>query len=188
MWQSEPEVAGARKMSRGFTLIELLVVIAIVSILAAILFPVFARARENARRASCMSNLKQMGLAAMMYTQDHDETCPPASNPSPGIADADYPGGKWGTGGGANALYWPQLIYPYSKSIQLFYCPSGVNYPKPILGQYGANGNVLIVAGSTPLKLAAINAPASTYMAMDAGELVDLCHYHDQRCGESPWI
>src|SRR5689334_5202516 len=60
----------------GFTLIELLVVIAIIAILAAILFPVFARARENARRASCQSNLKQIGLGIMMYTQDYDETFP----------------------------------------------------------------------------------------------------------------
>ena len=67
---------GDRRSSYGFTLIELLVVIAIIAILAAILFPVFARARENARRASCVSNAKQIGLAAMMYTQDNDERLP----------------------------------------------------------------------------------------------------------------
>jgi prepilin-type N-terminal cleavage/methylation domain-containing protein len=62
-----------KKVKRGFTLIELLVVIAIIAILAAILFPVFARARENARRASCQSNLKQIALGVFMYNQDYDE-------------------------------------------------------------------------------------------------------------------
>lgn len=65
-----------KKSKHGFTLIELLVVIAIIAILASILFPVFARARENARRSSCMSNLKQLGLAFMQYTQDYDEQLP----------------------------------------------------------------------------------------------------------------
>ena len=64
----------------GFTLIELLVVIAIIAILAAILFPVFAQAREKARAISCISNLKQIGTASMMYTQDYDETIVPAGN------------------------------------------------------------------------------------------------------------
>jgi len=63
---------------RGFTLIELLVAIAVIAILAAILFPVFARARENARRSSCTSNLKQQGLAIMQYAQDYDELMVPA--------------------------------------------------------------------------------------------------------------
>src|SRR5690606_1337372 len=67
------ETMTRRKDRHAFTLIELLVVIAIIAILAAILFPVFARARENARRTSCQSNLKQMGLAIMQYTQDYDE-------------------------------------------------------------------------------------------------------------------
>ncbi|MDH7568888.1 MAG: prepilin-type N-terminal cleavage/methylation domain-containing protein, partial [Armatimonadota bacterium] len=64
------------KRRRGFTLIELLVVIAIIAILAALLFPVFARARENARKATCMSNCKQIGMATMQYVQDYDETFP----------------------------------------------------------------------------------------------------------------
>jgi prepilin-type N-terminal cleavage/methylation domain-containing protein len=65
-----------KKANKAFTLIELLVVVAIIGVLAAILFPVFARARENARRSSCMSNLKQIGLGVMMYVQDYDETYP----------------------------------------------------------------------------------------------------------------
>ena len=91
--------------NKGFTLIELLVVIAIIAILAAILFPVFARARENARRASCQSNLKQIGLGILQYQQDYDERFPGRFNP------------------GTNQN-WRGLIQPYIKSTQLFACPS----------------------------------------------------------------
>ena len=92
---------------QGFTLIELLVVIAIIAILAAILFPVFAKARENARRASCQSNEKQIGLGIMQYTQDYDET---------------YPNTCCG-----NSLFqpWQAAIQPYLKSTQILQCPSG---------------------------------------------------------------
>src|SRR5437879_2648731 len=76
--EKETQMVSPTKRSRGFTLIELLVVIAIIAILAAILFPVFAQAREKARQTSCLSNAKQMGLAVMMYVQDYDETFPPA--------------------------------------------------------------------------------------------------------------
>jgi prepilin-type N-terminal cleavage/methylation domain-containing protein/prepilin-type processing-associated H-X9-DG protein len=91
-----------RKFTRGgFTLIELLVVIAIIAILAAILFPVFAQAREKARGISCLSNCKQAGTAFYMYVQDYDETML-----------------KMGAGSD-----WWSLIYPYTKNLQLFYCP-----------------------------------------------------------------
>ncbi|RYG71697.1 DUF1559 domain-containing protein [bacterium] len=93
----------------GFTLIELLVVIAIIAILAAILFPVFGRARENARRSSCMSNLKQLGLGTMQYTQDYDEYLPDATyGPASAITDPK----------------WMDVIFPYVKSEQIFTCPS----------------------------------------------------------------
>jgi prepilin-type N-terminal cleavage/methylation domain-containing protein/prepilin-type processing-associated H-X9-DG protein len=96
----------------GFTLIELLVVIAIIGILAAILFPVFARARENARRSSCQSNLKQIGLAFSQYSQDYDEMLPPSRNVG---ATA------------ANIFIWPVMLYPYTKNFQIYYCPSNLN-------------------------------------------------------------
>lgn len=172
MQKLQCKIKDVRSARRGFTLIELLVVIAIIAVLSAILFPVFARARENARRASCMSNLKQMGLAVMMYLQDYDETYPSIIDSSPGIAAADYPGGQWGSGTSANWLYWQQIIYPYSKSVQIAYCPSGVAYAKPTLGQYGANENIFVddnPPNTKPLKMAAMAAPASTYMIMDTG-------------------
>jgi prepilin-type N-terminal cleavage/methylation domain-containing protein/prepilin-type processing-associated H-X9-DG protein len=97
----------AQHRARGFTLIELLVVIAIIAILAAILFPVFARARENARRTSCASNLKQMGLAYAQYTQDYDEKFPHAD-------------------GSGQDVFNGQL-QPYIKSLQLSRCPSAKN-------------------------------------------------------------
>src|SRR5579859_3158837 len=109
-------------MSRrsAFTLIELLVVIAIIAILAAILFPVFAQAREKARTISCLSNTKQIGLAAMMYVQDYDETY--FSAPWPGDC-AD--GGYWaGATAGQPTEHWAVLLYPYVKNAQLFKCPS----------------------------------------------------------------
>jgi prepilin-type N-terminal cleavage/methylation domain-containing protein/prepilin-type processing-associated H-X9-DG protein len=151
----------------GFTLIELLVVIAIIAILAAILFPVFARARENARRTSCISNLKQMGLAAMQYTQDYDEGLPVALYSVPG--GYSYPdGSEWYT----DTLYWPQMLYPYHKSTQVFFCPSSPdrNRTDPRRLNYGAN-EVVIAYSSSPIKLATIVSPATTYMMMDASDI-----------------
>lgn len=92
---------------RAFTLIELLVVIAIIAILAAILFPVFARARESARRSSCSSNMKQLGLGLLQYTQDNDEKFPGADC----YLTANNRGG------------WASAIYPYVKSSQVYVCP-----------------------------------------------------------------
>ncbi|RYX85718.1 DUF1559 domain-containing protein [bacterium] len=102
---------------RGFTLIELLVVIAIIAILAAILFPVFARARENARRSSCQSNLKQIGLGAIQYVQDYDEQMVRVSY---GVSNGDGPSD-------VNRYKWMDAIQPYVKSTQIFDCPSNAN-------------------------------------------------------------
>ena len=103
---------GVSRKNYGFTLIELLVVIAIIAILAAILFPVFAQAREKARQTSCLSNMKQIGLATMQYVQDYDETFPTT--------------GAWSGIGvsGATEWYWALRIEPYIKSIPALWCPS----------------------------------------------------------------
>src|SRR4028118_2247831 len=96
-------------VNRGFTLIELLVVIAIIAILASILFPVFARARENARRSSCQSNLKQIGLGILQYVQDYDER---------------YPMYRIDSATTGLRSTWFAQAQPYLKSTQLFACPS----------------------------------------------------------------
>lgn len=163
---------GAQK-KQGFTLIELLVVIAIIAILAAILFPVFARARENARRASCMSNMKQLGLAFMQYTQDYDEQLPTNGAPS----------------GAIPPYSWDVCIAPYSgvkvqsgSSPAIFRCPSDTSadtkrsYAVPYSGNYAPDGGASNVFGydgtATPplligVKIASIPQPAETLLLME---------------------
>lgn len=158
---------------KGFTLIELLVVIAIIAILAAILFPVFARARENARRASCQSNLKQIGLGTMMYLQDHDERYPFGKQARAGLDSSwsstvipnDH---EWAT---ASNIFWPLFITPYTKSIQVYRCPSSSYNSRAFYGHYGANILMLRDDGGTATALAqaAIPSVTTTYMIMDAG-------------------
>ena len=109
---------------KGFTLIELLVVIAIIAILAAILFPAFAKARESARRSSCSSNMKQMGIAMMQYSQEYDEKMVASQTRGPDNTAA------------GNFAYWQYLVQPYIKSKDLFKCPSNSGSEKP----YGGNG------------------------------------------------
>jgi prepilin-type N-terminal cleavage/methylation domain-containing protein/prepilin-type processing-associated H-X9-DG protein len=108
MYDYAEEVSGMTR--RGFTLIELLVVIAIIAILAAILFPVFARAREKARQTSCTSNLKQIGLAQMMYAQDYDERLAPYE-----VAHGSSH---------RRASCWYDTIYPYVNNEEVYVCPS----------------------------------------------------------------
>lgn len=148
----------SQKSKIGFTLIELLVVIAIIAILAAILFPVFARARENARRSSCMSNLKQISLGVMQYIQDYDEKYPlswfgrtavgsygsfiQTEAGTPGQAFQVCDPGRCTDGGKGNFITWMDMIHPYVKSTQLFRCPSSHDLATiPDYHYSGAYGN-----------------------------------------------
>ena len=177
--QSTPTRSSAK---RGFTLIELLVVIAIIAILAAILFPAFARARENARRASCQSNLKQIGLGLLQYTQDYDERTPRSWFAASGGGDASRP-----VGDVSDRYKWMDAIFPYIKSEQLFVCPSDTLVTDMYVQRknsaysfrngyrYGsyANNNTYYDSDWNPVakSLASIDAPATTIWAADSAPL-----------------
>ena len=132
-------------MRKGFTLIELLVVIAIIAILAAILFPVFAKAREKARQASCQSNIKQLGLALMQYVQDYDEMYP-----------TQY---KYCPTGSNQLFWWHDMIEPYIKNYQILTCLSANPYPytgnrptglpNPLATNYQANAVPSLASDAT---------------------------------------
>ena len=130
----------------GFTLIELLVVIAIIAILAAILFPVFARAREKARQAACSSNVKQISLGILMYCQDYDEKMP-----------IEFFG--WNV----NPPTWREIIAPYLKNLQIFQCPSEGTWQY----SYGMDPNWTVWAGGyygETIGLAKFARPAETLL------------------------
>lgn len=161
----------------GFTLIELLVVIAIIAILAAILFPVFARARENARRASCQSNLKQIALGIMQYTQDYDEYLPKEAPRGDAMLETGFPAAL---SGGQYIHMWMHSIHPYVKSAQVFNCPSANysyvnNYTGAYLARtsYGYNHYLSGLSSATVgVNLAAIPNVSTTVMVVDTSYYV----------------
>jgi prepilin-type N-terminal cleavage/methylation domain-containing protein len=160
-------IAGKTKL--GFTLIELLVVIAIIAILAAILFPVFGRARENARRSSCTSNLKQIGIGIMQYTQDYDEYYPinGANIYSSNSTDAYQ----------RSRNSWRSLIFPYVKSEQVFVCPSNPDkedntfdsgtVPGTFKKSYNGLVSTVFSTSNTPVKITSVLYPSTTIAVIE---------------------
>jgi len=163
-----------RRRVAAFTLIELLVVIAIIAILAAILFPVFAKAREAARKASCLSNMKQILLGAAQYTQDYDEK----------LMGAWWPTVTTGYGSMSGGTMWVAFIQPYTKNKQIFFCPSakdsGWQYDPTDNGNIGLNHDNL--GWNFDIKLANINKPAQTIYFQDTFQLTD------NQAGYNTWL
>lgn len=150
-----PTVSSLNSSRRsGFTLIELLVVIAIIAILAAILFPVFAQAREKARQTACVSNARQLSNALTMYVQDYDEQLFIGANGNP-VGDP--------------SRIWTDAMYPYYKNRDILNCPSAMNL-SATRAHYQANVNLIAYNGNSKT-LAEIPNPAGTSLIIDAQQL-----------------
>ena len=164
----------------GFTLIELLVVIAIIAILAAILFPVFARAREKARQTSCLSNVKQIGLGVMMYAQDYDESFPPSY--------------QWVTAGSDWPLRkWAPTILPYIKNNQIFVCPSdtpSADAGNDSVGPISYASNAALMPGARGpfgvVSLGKVARPSECVMLCDAWAASRYCMQPNYYLGPGP--
>jgi len=178
------EVMVSKRITRAFTLIELLVVIAIIAILAAILFPVFAQAREAARTSGCSSNEKQIALGVLMYLQDYDEKMPSWEYD---LSAGDPNIGKVDPSGGVYQEYhkgWDEVVQPYIKNKQILWCPSangpGNDYNDKTKHDDGWTGSMNYATNcemtgrgwdqwQNPSKLAAVNYPATTILIVEAG-------------------
>ena len=153
--------------SSAFTLIELLVVIAIIAILAAILFPVFAQAREKARSIACLSNLKQIGTATQMYLQDYDERIFfRASTASPSVSRS---GAVVPSAAALLPVYWWNALMPYIKNNQIFTCPSdaGPTPSKDTNGQLTILRSYIALRPAESLALSQVDVPAETSVFVD---------------------